>query len=189
MDGYDEEDWDEETASFLGEINSVNTLITGDHYRDGALAPDTGRPGMEHAEDPYDPYVNEELPSNAGLHKAIADSYTEFGGELSPAQAVHPGLARQTVDDFKRDTAAYRGESVAGRDDEADHGSRQGAWGWIAMVAAVASLFYWPAVLAPAAAVLGVIAFIRGSKALGAWSVALGLVSLLAYFYLVPYYS
>ncbi|MNI86122.1 hypothetical protein D3C73_1431850 [compost metagenome] len=50
-------------------------------------------------------------------------------------------------------------------------------------------MFYWPAVLGPVAALFGVVAYIRGSRALGIWSVTLGLVSLLAFLYLVPYFS
>lgn len=61
--------------------------------------------------------------------------------------------------------------------------------GWIALIIAIASLFYWPAVLGPAAAIIGFIAYIRGNRALGVWSVAIGLIALLAFLFLVPYYS
>lgn len=61
--------------------------------------------------------------------------------------------------------------------------------GWIALIFAIASLFYWPAVLGPAAAIIGVIAYIRGNRALGVWSVAIGLIALLAFLFLIPYYS
>ena len=54
---------------------------------------------------------------------------------------------------------------------------------------AIASLFVWSAVLGPAAVVLGFIAWARGSRTLGLWSIAIGVVSFFAYFVLVPFYS
>jgi hypothetical protein len=61
--------------------------------------------------------------------------------------------------------------------------------GWLALILAVASLFVWPAVLGPAGAVLGFMALARGHRALGIWSIVIGLISFAAYFLLVPYYS
>jgi len=61
--------------------------------------------------------------------------------------------------------------------------------GWIGLILAVASLFIMPAILGPAAAVIGFVAYVRGSRALGVWAVALGLLALLAFLFLVPYYS
>jgi hypothetical protein len=182
-----DEDWEEESVPLAGEINSVNTLITGDHFGNGVqAAQDNSKDELTlQDDDPFDPYRTEEVKKDNGLHKTISDSYTEFGGELSPAQSVHPGLAGRG-DELYRDTEKYREHrTVEGEQD----GPRSKAFGWVAIILAIASLFYWPAVLGPTAAVVGVVAYNRGNKALGIWSVTLGLVSLLAYLYWVPYFS
>ncbi|MBD0379131.1 hypothetical protein [Paenibacillus sedimenti] len=63
------------------------------------------------------------------------------------------------------------------------------AVGYIALFVALASLFVWPVLLGISGMILGVIAFFFGNRALGSWSIALGLVAVAAYFLLVPYYA
>jgi hypothetical protein len=67
--------------------------------------------------------------------------------------------------------------------------SRSRRIGYTALLIAILSLFIWPAFLGPAAAILGVMAYMGGSRALGTWSFVLGLLSFAAYFLLIPYYS
>ena len=63
-----------------------------------------------------------------------------------------------------------------------------GEWiGWTALILAIASLFVWPAVLGPAAAVMGLFAYARDQRTLGIWSIIIGLMSLVAYLFLLPY--
>lgn len=52
--------------------------------------------------------------------------------------------------------------------------------GWIALALAFLSLFVWPAILGPIAVVAGIVAWMRGSRALGIGSIVLGLISFLA---------
>lgn len=134
-------------------------------------------------EDLFDPYRLDDRGAEAARNSEPGD--TEFGGELSPAQAVHPGLARHTLDDFKRDTEPYRVPVTASGSNDRTRTSL----GWVALILAIGSLFYWPMVLGPLAAVTGVTAYFRGSKAMGVWSVVLGIVAVLASLYLLPYYS
>lgn len=61
--------------------------------------------------------------------------------------------------------------------------------GIVALVLAAISLFFLPAILGPAAVVVGFAAYVRGSRALGIWSMALGLLAVAAYYVLVPYYT
>lgn len=68
----------------------------------------------------------------------------------------------------------------------ADSGSF--ALGWVALVFAAASWFIWPAWLGAAATVLGFIAFRQGARGLGGWSMALGMIALLLYLVVVPFY-
>jgi hypothetical protein len=65
--------------------------------------------------------------------------------------------------------------------------TRNKAVGYIALFVALASLFVWPVLLGVSGVILGIIAFFFGNKALGSWSIALGLVAVAAYFLLVPY--
>jgi hypothetical protein len=62
-------------------------------------------------------------------------------------------------------------------------------WGWIAIIVSVISLFYSPVILGSAGVILGLIAFFRGNRSLGGWSIAIGLVSVFSYLFLVPYYA
>ncbi|WP_052487064.1 hypothetical protein [Gordoniibacillus kamchatkensis] len=61
--------------------------------------------------------------------------------------------------------------------------------GIVAVVLAAISLFFLPAILGPAAVVVGFAAYVRGNRALGMWSMALGLLAVAAYYVLVPYYT
>ena len=59
--------------------------------------------------------------------------------------------------------------------------STAGVWGTVALIAAIASWFVWPTVLAPVGIIAGIVAFIKGRKAIGGWSVAIGIISLILF--------
>lgn len=61
--------------------------------------------------------------------------------------------------------------------------------GYTALILAVLSLMMFPVILGSSATLLGLFAFMLGQKALGAWSIAIGLISLAGYFVLVPLYT
>ncbi len=63
------------------------------------------------------------------------------------------------------------------------------AIGWIALFVALVSLIVWPVILGPAAAIMGVFAYTRGIRLLGVGSIIIGLISLIAYIVLVPFYT
>ncbi|HZG55881.1 hypothetical protein [Paenibacillus sp.] len=91
--------------------------------------------------------------------EAKAESYdAEFGGELS---AVTPNAA-----------------SGAAAGSESTGGMAAGATiGLIAIVMAAVSFFFLQSILGPAAVVVGFMAYAKGRKALGAWSMLLGTIS------------
>lgn len=60
--------------------------------------------------------------------------------------------------------------------------------GWIALAFAVASWFVWPILLGLTAAVLGFVAYRQGSRALGIWSMTLGLIAACTFLVLIPLY-
>jgi hypothetical protein len=104
----------------------------------------------------------------------------EFATEVAPV----PMLANQVPDRPKeRDAEAYRSEEGAS--------VRTGGQtvGWIGLVLAIASLFIYPVLMGLGAIVLGIIAFVQGSRSLGTWSAVIGGIALLSYYVLVPYYT
>jgi len=59
--------------------------------------------------------------------------------------------------------------------------------GYMGLAFGIASLFMWSIVLGPAAAVLGYYAYVNGRKTAGAWSIGLGAVATLSYFFMIPF--
>lgn len=184
--GDDESD---ESVPLSGEIYSYDTYFNKENelvrHRDTEFADELSEPMDAGAKDdnPYSPNRKDEFRRENGLIGSMLDTRTEFAGELSPAQIRHPGFGR-TGGEMRTEAPA---ESLDGQ--EAAPARRDTTFGWIAIILAIGSLFFWPAVLGPAAAVLGVVAYLRGNRALGVWSIALGLISVLAFLFLVPYYS
>jgi len=67
-------------------------------------------------------------------------------------------------------------------------GSAGQATGWAAIILAALSWLIWPAILGITAAVTGFIAYRQGSRALGSWAIAGGLIAAAVYLILVPLY-
>jgi hypothetical protein len=63
------------------------------------------------------------------------------------------------------------------------------AWGWSALVVSILSLFVLPILFGTAGVILGIIAFFRGNRSLGGWSMAISLVSIFTSVILVPYFT
>jgi hypothetical protein len=70
-----------------------------------------------------------------------------------------------------------------------DTGTISRAWGWSALVVSILSLFILPILFGTAGVILGIIAFFRGNRSLGGWSMAISLVSIFTSFILVPYFT
>jgi hypothetical protein len=62
-------------------------------------------------------------------------------------------------------------------------------WGWSALVVSILSLFIMPVTFGSVGVVLGIIAFFRGNRVLGGWSIAISLISIFTALVLVPYYT
>lgn len=67
--------------------------------------------------------------------------------------------------------------------------TQHAAFGWLGLILAIASLFFWPAILGPAGAMIGFLAISQGSRALGIWSIVLGAISFISYILLAPLYG
>jgi hypothetical protein len=62
-------------------------------------------------------------------------------------------------------------------------------WGWSALVVSILSLFIIPVIFGSMGVVLGIIAYFRGNRMLGGWSIAISLISIFTSLVLVPYYT
>lgn len=162
-----ENDWDLEEPKRVKDSNSADTSIDDDEEFSEELA--AGGAAGE-ADPPID-----------SVHRAIEDSYMEFSGELGPGQAFSSGMAPRLGQWTDRERVPA---TDAGSGEEGKGKNRVSAW--IAIILAIGSLMFWPAVLGPAAVVMGVIAYAAGNKSVGVWSVALGLLSVIAYYVLLP---
>ncbi|OMF64648.1 hypothetical protein BK141_13270 [Paenibacillus sp. FSL R5-0765] len=99
----------------------------------------------------------------------------EYGAEVAPPTVVRTG-------------GTERSEPVPEKH-EADRvmESTGKVAGYMGLAFGIASLFMWSIVLGPAAAVLGYYAYVNGRKTAGAWSIGLGIVATLSYFFMIPF--
>lgn len=89
----------------------------------------------------------------------------------------------------ERDRVASQDHQYAAADDEgSDVRSGGYALAWVALVFAIASWFVWPVLLGATSAVLGFIAYRQGARGLGGWSMAIGLLAVIMYLVIVPFY-
>ncbi|NDI33700.1 DUF4190 domain-containing protein [Chengkuizengella sediminis] len=80
-----------------------------------------------------------------------------------------------------------RNETIQSDVEEARDIGANTTLGIISLVFALASWFIYPLILGPAAAVFGFVAWYQGSRTLGGWSIALGVIAFLAYMVLPLY--
>lgn len=95
----------------------------------------------------------------------------EFASELTEAPGINT-LSKRTFGDMEADP---------------DLGDVSRFIGWTALAMAIVSLFVWPVFFGTVATVTGAIAWMRGSRILGIWSVTLGLISIVLYLFLAPF--
>jgi len=99
----------------------------------------------------------------------------EYGAEVAPPTVVRTGgteRAEPVPEKHEADQVMESTGKVAG---------------YMGLAFGIASLFMWSIVLGPAAAVLGYYAYVNGRKTAGAWSIGLGVVATLSYFFMIPF--
>ncbi|MFE5319907.1 hypothetical protein ACFQ88_14470 [Paenibacillus sp. NPDC056579] len=126
---------------------------------------------------------------------------TSSGKQRYSFEQLHKESGMNDKEEYAADmSAAYGGPlqapvEVSGTNERSMENARGGTaansrWlGYTALALAILSMFMLPAILGSGAMLIGAIAFGLGSRALGVWSVILGLISLAGYFLLVPLYS
>lgn len=132
----------------------------------------------------FDEFEGKEQPKkDDSVHKERQESFDEEFG----AETAAPLIVNEVPDRPREENGP---DKAVTREDEDSRSRTNGqAWGWIGLVVAIAALFIYPVVLGFAGIVLGVIAFVRGSRTLGVWSACIGVVALLAYYVIVPFYT
>lgn len=117
--------------------------------------------------------------------EADGNAEEEFAAELAEgaggAALTEDGNARAA--NRSQPARQERGEQAMMRDQDEAPGA---GWGMTALALAIAAWFVWPAVLAPASVIIGIAAFVRGRRSLGAWSIALGLIAFVLYLMSTP---
>jgi len=113
-------------------------------------------------------------PTNAGQPNQMANVNEEMGADFAygmPATHVERIASRSERDgeDTVTETGGY-------------------ALGWVSLIFAIASWFIWPVLMGITSAVLGFIAYRQGSRALGIWSMTLGLIAVVLNLVIVPFY-
>jgi hypothetical protein len=95
-------------------------------------------------------------------------------GEAQPGADSYEPL--DANEEFAADMAVSRVEEAG--NEEAEPGMTIGLAG---LLIALVSLFVLPSILGPAAVVIGFMAFVKGRRSLGVWSMALGVISFVAF--------
>lgn len=127
----------------------------------------------------------EEYLASRGRDSYRAETGEEFAAEMAPDGSPVSGRSLGLPEEDR--------PGIGGREFRGGTADRAAAKpsgiGWVALITAFLSLFLWPYVLGPAAALLGIAAFVQGSRSLGIWSAVIGIISMLSYWVLVPIYA
>lgn len=110
----------------------------------------------------------------------------EYASEVAPTVVPPVVLGRRALNNPEEDRPD---EPVTRSQEGTEVRSGGRAVGWVAFILAIISLFVYPVLMGAGAIVLGIIAYVQGSRALGGWSVVIGGIALISYLVLVPYYT
>lgn len=121
-------------------------------------------------------YANE-IPEELKPLAEAENQKEEFATEVVPSDDLSPNKVSKNNEQSRYNPKHFRGEESA---------TDNRGLGIFALIIAIASLFVWPYILGSAAVVLGFVAWGRGNRSLGIWSIAIGLISFLAYTIFLP---
>ncbi|WP_025693349.1 hypothetical protein [Paenibacillus zanthoxyli] len=112
---------------------------------------------------------------------------------LRPHRVDYPRKAPEHREEYASEISPLpvRSASPEGSEERATDRDRGGeadkTAGYAGLVLGIASLFIWPVILGPSAAVLGYYAYNKGRKTAGGWAIGLGIVATLSYFVMIPF--
>lgn len=106
-------------------------------------------------------------------------------------------LDQEIENDFQTETAAEfatpvnMGRDYAAVDKDTDRDNTVGegrGMGYLALALSIISLFILPVILGAAGVIVGFIARRRGAKALGAWAIGIGIISIVLGIFITPFF-
>ncbi len=114
----------------------------------------------------------------------VAEKETVHGSKTTGASVTVLGPQERDAE-FGADLAVPAGASAVGGGTgrSVDAGK---TIGWIGLIAAIASFFVLGSILGPAAVVVGFMAFAKGRRKLGMWSMGLGIISFVLFLIALP---
>jgi hypothetical protein len=136
---------------------------------------------MEKFEHEHDDELRKTVQTPAVIDPLTNASLNNVNEEMAADFAVGAPGAYVERDRKENEYAAYEDEGN-------DVRSGGYALGWVALVFAIASWFVWPVLLGATSAVLGFIAYRQSARGLGGWSMAIGLLAVVMYLVIVPFY-
>ncbi|AIQ13937.1 DUF4190 domain-containing protein [Paenibacillus durus] len=111
--------------------------------------------------------------------------------KLRPRRVDYPRKAPEHREEYASEISPFPVRSNSPEDSEERGRDREGeadkTAGYAGLVLGIASLFIWPIILGPSAAVLGYYAYNKGRKTAGGWAIGLGIVATLSYFVMIPF--
>lgn len=110
---------------------------------------------------------------------------------IRPRRVDYPRMAPEHREEYAAEVSPVpvrdQGQSGAAERSKGDRADAYKTVGYAAVGLGIASMFLWPIILGPAAAVLGYYAYANGRKTAGAWALGLGIVATLSYFVMIPF--
>lgn len=126
----------------------------------------------------------------------MADREEELRDNILREEEVHPEMFRN--DNFYEETAAefapqrtqymqnqWDADRSAGQAEDPRENTGTGL-GVTALIISILSLLFMPITLGAAGIVIGILAFVRGSRGLGMWAIGIGALSLINQFFFAP---
>ncbi|MGV3464827.1 MAG: DUF4190 domain-containing protein [Heyndrickxia sp.] len=127
-------------------------------------------------EDDYDEITDAEDVDELYDARKVDDNHHDFNEETAAEIATPVHMNRyeryEDIDDNDRDDADTGGRVI----------------GWAALALSIISLFVLPVVLGAAAVILGFVARHKGAGTLGAWSIGIGVVSIIIGIFVLPFF-
>lgn len=115
---------------------------------------------------------NDKLEESLHDNDSKREYHEETAAEIASPVSWNEDRNRDRVEDKDSDNASVSGRVI----------------GWSALALSVLSLFFLPVILGAAGIILGFVARRRNAETLGAWSIGIGVVSIIIGIFVLPFF-